>query len=152
MNEIQPGVEAPDFTLPDQDQNPVTMSSFRGEKNVMLAFYPLDWSPVCTNENVCFTQDLSRFEAVGAKVLAISVDSTYSHKAWAEKLGLKHTLLSDMKREVCKKYGLYLEEENIAKRATVIVDKQGLVRYVKVQEITTPRDDQEILEVLTKLN
>ncbi len=151
MNEIQPGVEAPDFTLPDQDQNPVTLSSFRGEKNVMLAFYPLDWSPVCTNENVCFTQDLSRFEAVGAKVLAISVDSTYSHKAWAEKLGLKHTLLSDMKREVCKKYGLYLEEENIAKRTTVIVDKQGLVRYVKVQEITMPRDDQEILEVLTKL-
>ncbi len=151
MNEIQPAVEAPDFTLPDQDQNPVTMSSFRGEKNVMLAFYPLDWSPVCTNENVCFTQDLSRFETVGAKVLAISVDSTYSHKAWAEKLGLKHTLLSDMKREVCKKYGLYLEEENIAKRATVIVDKQGLVRYVKVQEITTPRDDREILEVLTKL-
>ena len=151
MNEIQPGVEAPDFTLPDQDQNPVTMSSFRGKKNLMLAFYPLDWSPVCTNENVCFTQDLSRFEAIDTKVLAISVDSPYSHKAWAEKLGLKHTLLSDMKREVCKKYGLYLEEKNIAKRATVIVDKQGIVRYVKVQEITTPRDDQEILEVLTKL-
>lgn len=151
MKTIQAGAEAPDFTLPDQDENPVTLSSFRGKKNVMLAFYPLDWSPVCTNENVCFTQDLSRFEAVDTKVLAISVDSPYSHKAWAEKLGLKHTMLSDMHREVCKKYGLYLEDKNIAQRATVIVDKKGFVRYVKVQEITTPRDDQQILETLSKM-
>ncbi|RMH06157.1 MAG: peroxiredoxin [Nitrospirae bacterium] len=150
--EIKVGDMAPDFTLKDQDQNDVTLSEFRGKKNVVLAFYPLDWSPVCTGENKCLTDDFPRFEGANAEVLGISTDSFFSHKAWAESLGLKHRLLSDMHRTVCKAYGLYFEPLNCAKRATVIVDKNGKVAYVKVQEIKTARDDNEILEVLKTLN
>ncbi len=150
-SEVKVGDMAPDFTLEDQDKKPVTLSSFKGKKNVVLAFYPLDWSPVCTNENTCFSNDLPRFEDSDSVVLGISTDSTFCHKAWKEHLKLRHTLLSDIKRTVCKAYGLYIEEANINKRATVIVDKKGVVRYVKVQEILTARDDQEILSELKKL-
>lgn len=151
MNELKVGDIAPDFTLKDQDEKDVTLSSLKGKKNVLLAFYPLDWSPVCTKENLCFTKDLSRFEGNDTIVLGISVDSTWSHKAWAESLGLKHTLLSDMSREVCRSYGLYLEKPNISKRATVIVDKEGKIRFYRVHEIKTQRDDEEILAVLKEL-
>jgi peroxiredoxin len=150
--EIKVGDKAPDFTLEDQDKNPVTLSSFQGKKNVVLAFYPLDWSPICTNENTCFSNDLPRFDDVNAVVFGISTDSTFCHKAWKSALKLNQTLLSDIKRAVCKDYGLYIEEANINKRATVIVDRQGIVRYVKVQEILTARDDQEILEALKKIS
>src|ERR1700688_2744736 len=105
MKEIEVGQEAPDFTLPDQDKKDVKLSSFRGKKNVVLAFYPLDWSPVCTTENKCFTDDFPKFESVGAEVFGISADSFFSHKAWAESLDLKQRLLSDIHREVSKKYG-----------------------------------------------
>ncbi|MEK7871460.1 MAG: peroxiredoxin [Nitrospirota bacterium] len=151
MNELRVGDQAPDFTLKDQDEKEVTLSSFRGKKHMVLAFYPLDWSPVCTKENVCFTRDQPRFEDNDTAVLGISIDSTWSHKAWKESLGLKHTLLSDMNREVCKSYGLYLEKPNISKRATVIVDKEGKIRFYKVQDIKTQRDNEEILKVLADL-
>jgi peroxiredoxin len=146
--EIEVGDEAPDFVLKDQDQKEVKLSDYRGKKNVLLAFYPLDWSPICTNENKCFTNDLPKFQDADTEVFGISIDSTWSHKAWADALGLKHRLLSDMKRDAVQKYGLYLEEANIGKRATVIVDKKGKVRYKKVQEILTARDNNEILKAL----
>lgn len=146
--EVEVGDEAPDFILKDQDQKEVKLSDFRGKKNVVLAFYPLDWSPVCTNENKCFTNDLPKFADKETEVFGISIDSTWSHKAWADALGLKHRLLSDMKRAAVKNYGLYLEDANIGKRATVIVDKKGKVRYKKVQEILTARDNNEILKAL----
>ncbi|AFS53060.1 MULTISPECIES: peroxiredoxin [Leptospirillum] len=149
--EIKVGDKAPDFTLEDQDKNPVTLSSFQGKKNVVLAFYPLDWSPVCTNENTCFSNDLPKFDHANAVVFGISTDSVWSHKAWKESLKLKHNLLSDIKRKVCQDYGLFIPEANINKRATVIVDKSGIVRYVKVQEILTARDDNEILKALEQL-
>ncbi|BAM07477.1 peroxiredoxin [Leptospirillum ferrooxidans] len=149
--EIKVGDIAPDFTLEDQDKNKVTLSSFKGKKNVVLAFYPLDWSPVCTNENACFSNDLPRFSDANAEIFGISTDSTWCHKAWKDALKLKHNLLSDIKREVSRNYGLLIEEANINKRATVIVDKSGVVRYVKVQEILTARDDQDILKALATL-
>lgn len=150
--EVKVGDNAPDFTLKDQDQNDVNLSDFRGKKNVVLAFYPLDWSPVCTGENKCLTDDFPSFNDANAEVFGISTDSFFSHKAWAESLDLKHRLLADMHRTVSKDYGLYFEPLNCAKRATVIVDKAGKVAYVKVQEIKTARDDKEILEALKKLN
>src|SRR3989442_10341560 len=82
----------------------------------------------------------------------LSTDSFFSHKAWADALGLKHTLLADFKREVVKKFGLYFEPLNCGQRATVIVDKNGKVAYVKVQEIKVARDDKDILEALKKLH
>ncbi len=149
--EIQVGTTAPDFTLKDQDQKEVKLGDFKGKKNVVLAFYPLDWSPVCTKENKCLTDDFPKFSSADTEVLGVSIDSVYSHKAWADSLGLKHRLLSDMGGTVAKKYGMYLDEKFITKRASVVVDKQGVVRFVKVQEILTARDDQELLNALTAL-
>ena len=88
--------EAPDFTMKDQDQNDVKLSDFKGKKNVVLAFYPLDWSPVCTGENKCLTDDFPNFESANAEVFGVSTDSFFSHKAWADALELKHRLLADM--------------------------------------------------------
>jgi peroxiredoxin len=150
--EVKVGDTAPDFTLKDQDQKDVKLSEYRGKKNVVLAFYPLDWSPVCTGENKCLTDDFPSFQSSNAEVFGISADSFFSHKAWADSLELKHRLLADMHRTVSKAYGLYFEPLNCAKRATVIVDKNGKVAYVKVQEIKTARDDKEILGALKKLN
>src|SRR5256885_14529426 len=96
---------APDFTLKDQDQKEVALSSFRGKKNVGLAFYPLVWSPVCTGENKCLTDDFPKFDGLKAVVLGISTDRLFSHKARADVLRLRHTLLADFNREVVKKYG-----------------------------------------------
>ena len=149
--EIQVGATAPDFTLKDQDQKEFKLSELKGKRNVVLAFYPLDWSPVCTKENKCLTDDFPKFASADTEVLGISIDSVYSHKAWADSLGLKHRLLSDMGGNVAKKYGMYLDDKFITKRATVIVDKQGTVKYVKVQEILSARDDQEILNALKAL-
>jgi peroxiredoxin len=149
--EIKVGDPAPDFTLKDQDQKDIKLSDFRGKKHVVLAFYPLDWSPVCTGENKCLSDDFPSFQSSNAEVVGISADSFFSHKAWADSLGLKHRLLADMHRTVSKAYGLYFEPLNCAKRATVIVDKHGKVAYVKVQEIKIARDDKEILAALKKL-
>jgi len=150
--EIKVGATAPDFTLKDQDQKEVKLSDYKGKKNVVLAFYPLDWSPVCTTENKCLNDDFPKFQSASTEVLGISRDSVYSHKAWQEALGLKHRLLSDMSGDVAKKYGMWLDDKFITKRATVIVDKQGTVKYVKVQEILTARDDNEILGALKSLS
>ncbi len=149
--EIKVGDTAPDFNLKDQDQKDVKLSDYKGKKNVVLAFYPLDWSPVCTDENACLTNDFPNFQSANADVFGISCDSFFSHKAWADKLGLKHRLLADMHRTVCKSYGLYFEPLNCSKRATVIVDKNGKVAYAKVQEIKVAREDKDILEALAKL-
>jgi peroxiredoxin len=151
-SEIKVGDTAPDFTLKDQDQKDWTLSSVKGKKNVVLIFYPLDWSPVCTGENKCISDDFPKFEQANAEVVGISTDSFFSHKAWSDALGLKQRLLADFNRDVVKKYGLYFEPLNCGKRATVIVDKNGKVAYAKVQEIKTARDDKDILEALQKLN
>lgn len=149
---IQTGAVAPEFTLKDQHNQDARLADYRGKQHVVLLFYPLDWSPVCTPENQCFTRDLADFTKCDAEVFAISVDSVWSHKAFAEQHGLQHRLLADMQREVCKAYGLFLPEANLARRATVIVDKQGKVAWVKVQEdIKQARDDGEILAALKKL-
>ncbi len=143
--EIEVGDIAPDFTLKDENGNEVTLSSFRGKKNVVLAFYPFDWSPVCTSENCAITKDLPAFEQKETVIFGVSCDSHFSHKAWKEKLALKQSLLSDVKRDVSKKYGLYLPDLNCSKRATIVVDKSGKATYKKVQEIKVARDNQEIL-------
>jgi peroxiredoxin len=127
-SEIKVGDTAPDFNLKDQDQKDVKLSDYKGKKNVVLCFYPLDWSPVCQGEN------------------------KFSHKAWADSLDLKHRLLSDVHRTTAKSYGLYFEPLNCSKRATVIVDKNGKVAYAKVQEIKTAREDKDILDALSKLS
>ena len=145
------GSKAPDFKLPDQDKKDFILADFLGKKAVVLFFYPLDWSPTCTKENVCFSGDLSKFSKY-AEVAAVSIDSVWSHKAWQEKMGLKHRLLADMHRAVTKAYGLYHPGGNLSQRATVIIAKDGKVAWVKVEaDITKERDYKELEAQLGKL-
>lgn len=148
-NPIAVGAVAPDFRLQDQNGKEFHLGDYRG-KTAILFFYPLDWSPTCSKENACFTQGLSRFEKYG-EVAAISSDSMYCHRAWAEARGLKHRLLADMHRSVSKSYGLYFPDANINQRATVIVGKDGKVAWVKVEaDITKERNYDEVEAVLAK--
>ena len=150
---IAAGALAPDFTLKDQDENNITLSSFKGKKNVVLAFYPLDFSPVCSQEHTCFRDDLKEFEKLNAQVLGISVDSLWAHKAFAQQLGIGYPLLADFqpRGDVAAQFGLYLEDKGITNRATVVIDKEGVVRYVHVNDIPQQRDNKEIEKVLQKL-
>jgi len=150
---IAVGQPAPEFTLKDQNQKEVKLSDFRG-KNVVLAFYPLDFSPVCSKEHACFTDDLSSFEGINAQVLGISVDSAWAHKAFAEKLGIRYPLLADFepKGAIAAQYGLYLADKGISNRASVIIDRQGVVRYVQVYEILSQRNNQDLVAELKKLS
>jgi mycoredoxin-dependent peroxiredoxin len=146
---------APDFELPSSDLDngrpgkKYKLSDLRG-KPVVLAFYPLDFSPVCTKENTCFREDLKQFESLGAQVLGISVDSAWTHAAFAKSLGVTYPLLADFhpKGAVAKAYGLYLDDKGISKRATVVVDKTGKVSWVK--EHAEQRDNNELLEAIKK--
>lgn len=149
---IEVGQKAPEFTLKDQSQKEVSLKDFRG-KNVVLAFYPLDFSPVCSKEHACFLDDFKQFEGLNAQVLGLSVDSAWAHKAFAEKLGISYPLLADFhpKGAVAGKFGLYLEDKGITNRATVIIDKEGIVRYVKVYDIPQQRDNKELVQALNGL-
>lgn len=144
------GQEAPDFELENQDRQKVKLSGFRGQRKVVLAFYPLDFSPVCSTEHTCFMSDLPQIEGQDAVLLGISVDSTWCHQAFRAARGIQYDLLSDMKREVVQKYDLYLPEANIGRRATVIVGRDGKVSWFKEQPLKEARDDQAILAALAK--
>src|ERR1700747_2587681 len=124
---ISVGAAAPDFTLKDQGQKEVRLSDFRGKKNVVIVFYPLDWSPTCTNEHACFVNDMKRFEELNAQVLGGSVDSVWSHKAYAEKMGIKYPLLADFQPRgaMASQFGAYLADKGITNRSIFIVDRQG---------------------------
>lgn len=155
MPNVKPGDVAPDFKLVNEDGKDVTLSEFKGKKNVVLAFYPFDFSPVCTTENTCFSNDLPKFEGSDTVVLGISADSHFTHKAWKDKLGIKHTLLADKNLDAGIAYGLVTRVAakpflgTFDKRATVIVDKNGVVRYVA--EHSEARKNDELLAEIGKL-
>ena len=147
---ISAGQTAPDFTLPNQDKKEVKLSDFAGKKNVVLVFYPLDWSPVCTNEHVCLVNDMKSFETLDAEVLGVSVDSVWSHKAFADKMGITYSLLADFhpKGAMSEKYGVYLGDKGITGRAIVIVGKNGKVAWVKNYDIPVVPDVKEVAAAL----
>jgi peroxiredoxin len=122
-----------------------------GGKNVVLLWYPLDWSPTCEGENCSITKDKS-FELPGTVVVGISRDSTWSHKAWKKAHGLSHDLLADPLLDVTRKYDLVHPAGFISHRASVVVDKQGKVAFVQVQEKTgDPRDMKAVIDAVKKL-
>lgn len=125
---IKKGDTAPDFELQGNDDQQHSLAKYKG-KPVVLAFYPLDFSPVCTNEHTCFVNDLAQFNAADAMVLGVSVDSRWAHKAFAAKLGITYPLLADFhpKGAVGAKYGVYDETKGIARRVTVVIDREGKV-------------------------
>jgi peroxiredoxin len=143
--------EAPDFTLPDQDGNERKLSDFRG-KNIILAFYPFDFSPVCTKEFGCFQDGLSELSNLNAQVIGISVDSKYAHKEFAKKLNLIFPLLSDFSKEVCRLYGT-LRHEGFSERAYFLIDKNGIVRFRKIMPTPGERmENERLMEQIRKIN
>ena len=150
---IAVGQTAPDFLLKDQYDKDVKLSDFAGRKNVVLVFYPLDWSPVCSNEHSCLVNDMKKFETLEAAVLGISVDSAWSHKAYAEKMGIKYSLLADFnpRGAMADKYGVYLAEKGITGRAIVIVGKDGKVAWVKNYDIPAVPDVAEVASALQQV-
>ncbi|HLI47058.1 MAG TPA: peroxiredoxin [Geobacterales bacterium] len=145
-----------DFELPDQDLKKVKLSDYVGKKNIVLAFYFLDFTSVCTNEMCTFDKFFQELEKLDATVFGISVDSPFSHKAFAEKYKIRYPLLSDFNREVINKYNVVHDEmfgfKNVGKRAVFIIDKQGIIRYKWVTD--NPRNEpnyEEIKQVLAKL-
>jgi peroxiredoxin len=145
------GSPAPEFSLKDQSQQEVKLSDFRDQKRVVLVFYPLDWSPVCTKEHQCLANDLKKFEQLDAQVLGLSVDSVWSHKAYAETMGIHYPLLADFhpRGAVAAKYGVYLEDRGITGRAISIIDRDGKLAWHKNYEIPVVPDIQEVARALS---
>jgi peroxiredoxin len=127
---IEPGAQAPDFKLRDQDGEEVTLESLKGQSS-LLVFYPLDFSPVCTDQLSIYQELLSDFEARGVKLYGVSVDSAFCHKAFQDKLNLTIPLLADFepKGETARAFGVYDDEWGTARRALVLIGPDGVVKW-----------------------
>jgi glutaredoxin-dependent peroxiredoxin len=129
------GSIAPDFTLPDQDREPVTLSKQRG-RPIVLAFFPAAFSSVCQKELCTFRDAIAQFNAVKAQVYGISVDTFFALKAFADQQHLSFPLLSDFNKQVIRDYGVFNDDmiglKGIAKRAVFVIDKDGVVRHREV--------------------
>jgi glutaredoxin-dependent peroxiredoxin len=145
------GAAAPDFTLPSTAGTDVTLSKLRG-KNVLLAFFPLAFTSVCTKEMCAFTEDLDQFRDAEAVVLPISVDSIPTLKEFKSKEHLSLDLLSDFKRDVSRRYGTLLEDKFFSNRAYVLIDREGMVRWAFAEDTTgSRRENSEIFRRLRAL-
>ncbi len=148
------GTEAPEFTLKDQAGNDVTLSSFRGNQNVVIVFYPFTFTGVCQGELCSLRDDLSEYESANAQVLAISCDSRHAQKIWAEQQGFTFPVLSDFwpHGAVARAYEVFNEQLGCANRATFVIDKQGvIVDGFESPNLGTPRDKAEYEAALAKL-
>ena len=127
---IEPGSQAPDFTLPDQDGNQVSLADLRGQR-VLLVFYPSDFSPTCTDQLSVYQDALAEFEQRGVRLFGISVDGAFCHKAFQGHLGVSIPLLADFnpKGEVAQAYGVWSQEYGVARRALVLVGPDGAVEW-----------------------
>ena len=136
------GTEAPDFTLKDQNNQDVTLSSFRGSRNVLVVFYPFAFSGTCTGELCAVRDDISSFQNEDVQVLGVSVDHVYALKAWANQESYQFPLLSDFwpHGEVAKTYGVFNADRGMALRGTFLVDRDGIVRFAEVNAPGEPRD------------
>jgi peroxiredoxin len=149
---IAVGTPAPDFALPNTVRETVRLSDYRG-KNVVLAFHPLAFTPVCSSQMQTYEREQPRLKALDAHVIAISNDANPSKKAWADSLGgISYEMLSDYHPHgaVARSYGV-LRDDGLADRAIVVVDKSGVVRWTKWHDIPEQPDIEELLAVLQKL-
>jgi peroxiredoxin len=126
---IEAGAKAPDFSLPDQDGHEVSLGDFSGRK-LVIAFYPLDFSPVCTDQLGLYQEVLGEIESKGASLVGISVDSIYCHHAFREQLNLTMPLLADFnpKGEVCRAYGAWIDQVDHGNRSLVLIE-DGEVKW-----------------------
>jgi peroxiredoxin len=135
---IEVGAKAPDFTLPNQDREPVTLSEQLKSGPVVLAFFPAAFSSVCTTEMCTFRDSAAELNTVKAKVLGVSVDTFFALKAWADAQKLDFPLLSDFNKTVVRQYDVVNPDmiglKDIAKRAVFVIDRNGVVRHREVLE------------------
>jgi len=151
---IAVGQEAPEFTLRDQHGEPITLSSFRGAKNVVLIFYPWAFTGVCTSELCEISERIASFDNDDTVTFAVSCDTKFSLRIFAEREGYTFHLLSDHwpHGEVSRKYGIFNEDAGASIRGTFIIDKAGVVRYVVVNTIPDARDPAEYEKALASLD
>jgi peroxiredoxin len=144
------GTPAPDFELPDANGKPVRLSDLRG-RPVVLVFYPLDWSPTCSDQLSLYQSELEEFERLGVQVVGVSVDSIYSHGAWAAVRGITFPLLADFhpKGEIARRYHAWRERDGFSERALYVVDADGVIRYAHISpELSKIPDIYELFDVL----
>ena len=147
----QAGDVAPEFTAASTSGSDVSLSSFRGKRNVLLAFFPLAFTGTCTKELVCFTEDFDQFAGKGVEILPISVDATASLREFKNKLQMKTDLLSDFKRDISRAYGVLNEDRFYSHRAYFLIDKEGKVRWAHVEAKNGERRENSELLAAIKL-
>lgn len=127
---IEPGTRAPDFRLPDQDGNVVSLDALAGQR-VVLVFYPQDFSPVCTDQLSVYEERLPEIRAQGIELYGVSVDSAWCHRAFREHLGVSMPLLADFhpKGQVARAYGVYSESHGVSGRALMMIGPSGVVEW-----------------------
>jgi peroxiredoxin len=149
---LQVGATAPDITLASTSGQPVSLASFRGQSPVLVAFFPLAFTSVCTTELCAFTEDFDQFAGRGVTILPISVDAVPSLSEFKRKYDMKVDLLSDFKREASRAFGVLREGTYFSNRAYFLIDVDGVVRWAHVEE--TPgqrRENAEILAAIAQL-
>lgn len=143
------GDVAPDFTLQDQNRKEWKLSDAVKKGDVVLSFVPFAFTGTCSAEMRCVSDDVSKWSAKGATVVGVDCDSFAANKAWAEKEGYQHTILSDLHRDVAKGYGLYWTDLNVAQRGTVVIGKsadgKGKVKWVQAREPSKAMDWNAVL-------
>lgn len=152
-NKLKIGDKAPDFSLPSHLGGKVRLSDYKGRKNVLLAFYPMDWTPICTNQIPSYENELDRFESLDCQVMAVSVDSIPCHQAWQKSIGgITYPLLSDYSPHggVSKKYGV-LTDSGYAERVVFLIDKEGVIRFIDLVGVNNIPDNEKIFKVLAQL-
>ena len=150
---IAVGSIAPDFALPNQHRETVTLASFRDRFHVVVAFHPLAFTPVCSVQMQTYERERPRLDALDTHVLALSLDANPSKKAWAESLGgISYDLLSDVQPHgrVAAAYGV-MRDDGLAERAVFVVDKAGVIRWAKVYDMDQQPDVNELLAALSSL-
>lgn len=150
---ITVGDQAPDFTLKSKsgdDMNDISLSDYRDEKNVVILFFPLAYTGVCTDEMCSVSSGLADYDALNAQVLGISVDSPFAQEAWAKENDITIPLLSDFNKEVSAAYGSQFEDligfKGVAKRSAFVVDKSGVVRFASVSDDPTELPDFDAIK------
>lgn len=145
---LKVGDTAPEFTLSNQNGEPVSLSSYRNKQNVVLFFYPKDETPGCTAEACKFRDEYEAFTDLGAEVIGISGDGESSHKSFADNHRLPYQLLSDSGNKVRKAYGIQNTFFLIPGRTTFVIDKQGLVKHIFNSQFNAEQHIDEALSVL----
>ena len=147
------GDVAPDFTLKDQNNQEVTLSGFRGQKNVLIVFHPHAYTGNCDKEMCAIRDDIGALQNDDVQVLSVSCDSVFVHKAWAESQGYEFPMLADFwpHGAAAQAYGCFDEVGGRAKRASYLVDKEGVVRWLVVNPVPEPRDHADYAKALAAL-